>query len=76
MLFRDHSCSIASLSAGLRGRSGVRGNEQRQEGEKKKRIQGQRPTHIDGDMAYDTSVMWQTNILILVVNTFGLDGAA
>jgi hypothetical protein len=33
-------------------------------------------THIDGDMAHDPSVMWQTNILGLVVNALGLDGAA
>lgn len=32
-------------------------------------------THIDGDMAYDARVMREPDILILIVHTFGIDGA-
>lgn len=44
--------------------------------DEKKKSSWDNATHIDGDMAHDSSVMRQTDILILVVNPLGFDGAA
>jgi hypothetical protein len=43
---------------------------------RKKKAPGTKTTHIDGDMAHNASMVWQTNILILIVNAFGLDRTA
>jgi hypothetical protein len=41
--------------------------------ETKKKATGTKTTYIDGDMAHDASMVWQANILVLVVNALGLD---